>query len=133
MGIAKTSHCTNYLIARFTTLCLAQQNLSNGVNVVSEGAPSLIFKVLLISLGITILPRSSTRLTIPVAFIFSNLLTFIYFRTIPVAILGALVADGAAASLADRGHSLRSLYLPSGSAPIAPLLLSYIFLLLRYI
>lgn len=45
------------------------QNLSIGVNVVYEGSPSRILKVLLISLGITILPRSSTRLTIPVAFI----------------------------------------------------------------
>ena len=51
-------------------LCIAIQNLSIGVNVVCEGSPSRIFKVLLISLGITILPRSSTRLTIPVAFIF---------------------------------------------------------------
>ena len=51
------------------TLCIAQQNLSIGVNVVSKGSPSLILRVLLISLGITILPRSSTRRTMPVAFI----------------------------------------------------------------
>ena len=46
------------------------QNLTIGVNVVSEGSPSRILKVLLISLGITIRPRSSTLLTMPVAFIY---------------------------------------------------------------
>ena len=51
----------------FTTLCIAIQNLSIGVNVVRKGSPSLIRKVLLISLGMTILPKSSTLLTIPVA------------------------------------------------------------------
>ena len=52
-----------------TILCIAQQNLSIGVNVVSKGSPSRILKVRRISLGITIRPRSSTRLTMPVAFI----------------------------------------------------------------
>ena len=46
------------------------QNLSIGVNVVYEGSPSRILKVLLISFGMTILPKSSTLLTIPVAFIY---------------------------------------------------------------
>ena len=46
------------------------QNLSIGVNVVSRGSPSRILRVLLISLGITIRPRSSTLLTMPVAFIY---------------------------------------------------------------
>jgi len=46
------------------------QNLPKGVNVVSKGSPSRIFSVLLISLRITILPKSSTLLTIPVAFIY---------------------------------------------------------------
>ena len=53
-----------------TRLCIAQQNLSIDVNVVSEGSPSRMRRVLLISLGITIRPRSSTLLTMPVAFIF---------------------------------------------------------------
>jgi CRP-like cAMP-binding protein len=35
---------------------------------ISKGSPSLILRVLLISLGITTLPRSSILLTIPVAF-----------------------------------------------------------------
>ena len=60
-------HAAVILCAR---LCIATQNLSIGVNVVSEGSPSRIFKVLLISLGITILPKASTLLTIPVAFIY---------------------------------------------------------------
>ena len=55
-------------------LCIAQQNRSIGVNVVYEGSPSLILRVLLISFGITIRPRSSTRRTIPVAFIYIYLL-----------------------------------------------------------
>ena len=46
------------------------QNLSIGVNVVYEGSPSRILKVLLISFGMTILPKSSTLRTIPVAFIY---------------------------------------------------------------
>ena len=48
---------------------IARWNCSTDVNVVREGSPSLILSVRLISLGITICPRSSTRLTIPVAFI----------------------------------------------------------------
>ena len=52
------------------TLCIAQQKRSIGVNVVSKGSPSRILRVLLISLGITILPKSSTLRTIPVAFIY---------------------------------------------------------------
>ena len=60
-----------------TILCIAQQNLSIGVNVVSEESPSRMRRVLLISLGMTILPKSSTRRTMPVAFIFlSPLKTF---------------------------------------------------------
>ncbi len=36
---------------------------------ISRGSPSLILRVLLISFGITTRPKSSIRLTIPVAFI----------------------------------------------------------------
>ena len=64
---SRVFYCEVILCAR---LCIAQQNRSIGVNVVYEGSPSRIFKVLLISLGITILPKSSTRRTIPVAFIY---------------------------------------------------------------
>ena len=53
-----------------TTLCIAQQNRSIGVNVVREGSPSRILSVRRISLGITIRPKSSTLLTMPVAFIY---------------------------------------------------------------
>ena len=60
-------HCAVILCAR---LCIAQQKMSIGVNVVNEGSPSRILRVLRISLGITIRPRSSTLLTMPVAFIY---------------------------------------------------------------
>ena len=56
----------------FTKLCIAIQNLSKGVNVVCSGSPSRMRKVRLISFGITTLPRSSIRLTIPVAFIYTK-------------------------------------------------------------
>ena len=49
----------NIVLYLSTTLCIAKQNLSNGVNVVSRGSPSRIRIVLLISFGITTLPRSS--------------------------------------------------------------------------
>ena len=45
------------------------QNRISCVNVISEGSPILIRSVRRISFGMTIRPRSSIRLTIPVAFI----------------------------------------------------------------
>ena len=71
------------------TLCITQQNLSIGVNIVSKGSPSRIFNVRRISLGITIRPRSSTLLTIPVA--------------VPDIFVGFQKPS----SSVDRGHSLR--------------------------
>ena len=47
---------------------------SKDVNVILEGSPSRILSVLRISLGMTIRPKSSTRRTIPVAFIYIPLL-----------------------------------------------------------
>ena len=56
--------------AALWSICIiARQNFSHGDNVVSDGSPSRIRRVLLISFGMTILPRSSTRRTMPVAFI----------------------------------------------------------------
>ena len=52
-----------------STSTIANPNSSNSDNVISEGSLSRMRSVLLISFGITILPRSSIRLTIPVAFI----------------------------------------------------------------
>ena len=46
---------------------IALTNCSTDINVVHEGSPSRMRRVLRISLGITILPKSSTRRTIPVA------------------------------------------------------------------
>ena len=51
-------------------------------NVVCEGSPSRILIVLRNSFGITTLPRSSMRRTIPVAFIFKNLLLNLAFTSI---------------------------------------------------
>ena len=79
-----------------TRLCIAQQKMSIGVNVVSEGSPSRIFRVLLISFGITILPRSSTRLTMPVAFI-------IYLSPFLQGCKASLVQREVAARRADGG------------------------------
>jgi len=113
-----------------TKLCIAIQNLSIGVNVVSKGSPSRIFKVLLISFGITILPRSSTRRTMPVAFIIflSPLQTSRRGQCPhrpagghrPVAVPCVRLGDGAPALHTDRGHSLRSLHLPQAALPSLP-------------
>ena len=54
----------------FAKSSIAKQKTSHPVNVVCDGSPSRILSVLLISLGITIRPRSSTLLTMPVAFIY---------------------------------------------------------------
>ena len=58
--------------SRLAKSLIAKQNRSNCVNVISDGSPSRIRRVLRISFGMTILPRSSTRRTMPVAFIFSS-------------------------------------------------------------
>ena len=49
---------------------IEKQYISHRVNDVCNGSPSRIRRVLRISFGMTILPRSSTRRTMPVAFIF---------------------------------------------------------------
>ena len=48
---------------------IEKQYFSHRVNDVCNGSPSRMRRVLLISFGMTILPRSSTRRTMPVAFI----------------------------------------------------------------
>ena len=52
---------------------------SDAFNVVKEGAPSLILNERRISFGMTILPKSSILLTMPVAFILylSNSFSFV--------------------------------------------------------
>lgn len=49
---------------------IAKQNLSHRANVICDGSPSRIRMVRRISLGMTTRPRSSIRLTMPVAFIY---------------------------------------------------------------
>ena len=63
-----------YFPSREESFSTAIRNFSNGVNVISGGSPSRIRRVRRISLGITTLPKSSIRLTIPVAFIYTFLL-----------------------------------------------------------
>ena len=96
---AECFHSAGILCAR---LCIAKQNLSIGVNVVSEGYPSLILRVLLISLGITILPKSSTR------------------RTIPVAVPDICLRRQSSLASVDRGHSLCSFFLPQAAVASLP-------------
>ena len=48
---------------------IEKQYFSHCVNDVCNGSPSRMRRVLLISFGMTILPKSSTRRTMPVAFI----------------------------------------------------------------
>ena len=62
----------------FSRLPIAQANLSFTVNDVNSGSPSRMRRVLLISFGMTILPKSSTRRTMPVAFIVFPLLVQLF-------------------------------------------------------
>jgi len=59
---------------RLASSNIPKQNLSHGVNNICDGSPSRIRMVRRISLGMTILPRSSILRTIPVAFIYTFLL-----------------------------------------------------------
>ena len=59
----------NYHPWRLAKSNILKQYFSHGVNVVCDGSPSRMRRVLLISFGMTILPKSSTRRTMPVAFI----------------------------------------------------------------
>ena len=65
---------------------IEKQYFSHRVNDVCNGSPSRILRVRLISFGITILPRSSTRRTMPVAFIVSSPLKRVKARFLPVAV-----------------------------------------------
>ena len=81
---------------------MPRRNISIDVNVVCKGSPSRMRRVRRISLGMTILPRSSTR------------------RTIPVAVPGIFVGDSAPSSSADRCHSLSSLLPPPAALASLP-------------
>ena len=56
----------------FDRSSMAKQNLSHRANVICDGSPSRIRRVRRISFGMTIRPRSSMRLTMPVAFIYCS-------------------------------------------------------------
>ncbi len=67
----------NYHPCRLAKSSTAKQNLSHRFPVVCNGSPSRMRRVRRISLGMTMRPRSSTRRTMPVAFIiFSPCLLF---------------------------------------------------------
>ena len=67
----------NYHPRRLAKSNIEKQYFSHRVNDVCNGSPSRIRRVLRISLGMTIRPRSSTRRTMPVAFILVPLLVVI--------------------------------------------------------
>jgi hypothetical protein len=81
---------------------IALLNCSSDVNIVHEGSPSRILRVLLISLGMTILPKSSTLLTIPVA------------------VPDICLRRWRSLASVDRCHSLWSLYPPPAALPSLP-------------
>jgi len=62
-------HYSYHHLARLPNPFIAKQNLSQLFHVISNGSPSRILSVRRISLGITTLPSSSIRRTIPVALI----------------------------------------------------------------
>ena len=68
----------------------------------ARGSPSRILRVLLISLGITIRPRSFTLLTIPVA------------------VPDICLRRRCSLASVDRGHSLCSLFLPQAAVASLP-------------
>lgn len=63
-------HYVQSILHLFDRSSIAKQNLSHRANVICDGSPSRIRMVRRISLGMTTRPRSSIRLTIPVAFIY---------------------------------------------------------------
>lgn len=67
----------NYQPSRLARSNIPKQNFSHDTNVVCNGSPSRIRIVRRISFGITTRPRSSIRLTIPVAFISMILRIFV--------------------------------------------------------
>ena len=77
-------------------------NRSSDVNVVHEGSPSRMRRVRLISFGITILPKSSTLLTIPVA------------------VPDICLRRRCSLASVDRCHSLCSLFLPQAAVASLP-------------
>ena len=73
----------SFPIIRSSKSIIPRRNKSNDVSVAREGSPSLILRVLLISFGITILPKLSTRRTMSVAFIYLSPFTILDSTTNP--------------------------------------------------
>ena len=89
-------HFSQFTPILFDKSSIAKINRLSAVNDVSVGSPSRMRMVRRISLGITTRPRSSIRLTIPVAFIYKNLLI-------------TLVGDGASTSRFEFEELLRAI------------------------
>ena len=91
---------------------IEKQYISHRVNDVCNGSPSRIRRVLRISFGMTILPRSSTRRTMPVAFIFfSPLKRKALFTPVEVfAGKGELCMMGVQMAVGGRPRRLREKY-----------------------
>ena len=102
----------NYHPCRFAKSSSPKENRSNRVRVISDGSPSRIRRVLRISFGMTILPRSSTRRTMPVAFIFfSPLKRKALFTPVEVfAGKGELCMMGVQMAVGGRPRRLREKY-----------------------
>ena len=81
-GVTDHSDVLFYVVQpfRFARSSIPKQNRSHDVNVICDRSPSRMRMVLLISLGMTTLPRSSILRTIPVAFIVRFLLRFSFSR-----------------------------------------------------
>lgn len=69
---------------------IAHTNLSDCFHVINDGSPSRIRRVRRISLGMTTRPRSSIRLTIPVAFIEWISLTHLFLALLLFAGIGGI-------------------------------------------
>ena len=114
----------NYHPLRLAKSNIPKQNFSLGVNDICDGSPSRIRIVRRISLGITTLPRSSIRLTIPVAFIYKFLL-LILFLTLLVSAGGYFLCEfcfrGILAGLEKSKTSLHRLFDPTSPISIIPL------------
>ena len=68
-GCAETGSQRDY-VCSCSSNCPSLSRTLHHVNIISDGSPSRMRMVRLISLGMTTLPRSSIRLTMPVAFIY---------------------------------------------------------------
>ena len=75
------------------TSAMAAQKRSHGYNVFNKGSPSRMRMVRRISLGMTTRPRSSMRLTMPVAFIYFSSCLYFFLQELVSAVALNLCVD----------------------------------------